>query len=280
MRHPRLVRYLICPAILLAPVSGCAGLSNYRPVSVLAKDAETGNPIPGVEVRLTYPHGNPSNAPSVSSAITGTDGIAHLHASPSGDFDLSMAGSANNYMPEERAIPVKTVAAIEPAHLFEQVELRPVQFVLAMYSGPHPTVELVVPEHYRGEVKVEILTQDHIPCPPGQRCFSFPVGSSGAVEVIGPALLRRVSFQDIIIKDVNGVQLSREATESEIGFWYVKGDGNDMYLFLGSLKEYITQYPDVVVKTPHTGVTRSSGNGQGGGRGRRNRGDGDTLAFP
>jgi len=248
----------------------------------LAKDAETGKPIPGAEVRLTYPYAKPSEAPSVSSAITDTDGIAHLRAAPYGDFDLSMAGSANNYMPEEQAVPVKTVAAIEPAHLFEQVERRPVQFVLAMYADPHPTVELVVPDRYRGVVKAEIQAQENIPCLPGKRCFNYTVPSSGVVQVIGPALLRRVSSRDISIKDANGVPLSRNATNSDIGFWFVKGEGNDVSFFIGTLKEYITQYPDAVIKakTAHTGGRRSSGDGQSGGRGRRNRGEGDTPEFP
>jgi hypothetical protein len=256
-------------------------MSSYRPVTVLAKDAETGKPIPGAEVRVGYPYSKPSEAPPASFAITGPDGIAHVRAAPYGDFDLSMTGNASKYMPESQAVPVKTVAAIEPAHLFEQVEQRPVQFVLAMYADPHPAVELIVPNGYRGVVKAEILVQENTHCPPGKRCFSYAVPSTGQVQVTGPALLGRVSSLDVNIKNANGVPLSGDATNSAIGFWFVKSEGNAMYFFVGTFKEYITQYPDVVVKfKAHNDGRRSPGDGQSGGKGRHIQGMGGISDLP
>jgi hypothetical protein len=257
-------------------------LSTYRPVTILAKDAETGKPIAGAEVRLVDPYTNPSQPAAVSSAITGPDGIVHLRAGPNGVYDLSMTGSANHYLPEEQTVPVTTVTAIEPAHWFEQVNKRPVQYVLALYADPPPSVELVVPDHYRGVVKAEIQVQEDLPNPPGKRCFSYPVATSGVVQVIGPTFLRRLSSLDVSIKDASGVPFIRNGVNADVGFWFVQKQGNTMVFFVGTLKEYIAQFPEVVVKVNplHKDGKRTSEEGQGGGRGRRNRAGSDTPDYP
>ena len=78
MRNRRLVRPLIYAALLLALAPGCQVFQSGRPVSVLAVDAETKKPIPGAEVRISYPLTPAYRAPAESSGKTGEDGVAAL----------------------------------------------------------------------------------------------------------------------------------------------------------------------------------------------------------
>jgi hypothetical protein len=202
-----------------------------------------------------------------SLALTNAQGIAHLQAAPYGDFALHLAADARGYLPEGQSISVKEVEAIEPAHLFEATDKRPVCFVLALYAGPTPTVELVLPPLYHGPVKAEVLIREDAPCPPGQRCFCRDVPPTGVVGVTGPVLLRRLTSLDYRLKYADGTALTRNACESDVGFWWLKQEGGDQYFFVGTAKEYASAHPESIVKeSQHS----NGGRGSGGGRGHRN----------
>jgi hypothetical protein len=271
MRRHLFARCLIYLALLLCSAPGCQALQSYRPVSVLARDAETGKPIAGAEVRISYPYSQPSCAPWDSVGPTGADGIAHLRAAPYGDFDLALAATATGYLEEQKTIPVKTVEAIEPAHLFETVEKRPVGFILELYTAqPPPSVELIVPTGYRGVVEVEVEAREDVPCPPGQRCFRYEVPASGIVHLTGPVLLRHVWYTDYSAKYTDGTPLPGDARDEAIGFWFLQTGGRSQSFFVGTRREYENR-----TKREGGGPGRSSGGGGGGGgggRGRRNRG--------
>src|ERR1700733_2519280 len=183
-------RCLIYPVLLLALACGCQTLHRYRPVAVLARDAETKKPIPGAEVQLSYPLTQASLAPYNSRGTTPEDGIVRLRAAPYGDLGVRVEANAPGYMYEEKYLTVAEVQAIEPAHWFEDVDRRPAAVVLELYADPHPTVELVVPTDYRGRIKAQFHIEPDAPCPPGQRCFTFTVPPSGVVQMIGPPLLQ------------------------------------------------------------------------------------------
>jgi hypothetical protein len=268
MRDRRLARWLICPALLLATAPGCQALHRYRPVAVLARDAETQKPIPGAEVSISYPLTPPTRAPWDSCGTAGDDGIARLRAAPSGDAGILVRLTAPGYLSEEKNLSVEAVQAIEPAHLFEATDRRPVTFVLDLYPEPGPTVELVVPTGYRGLVKAEVRVQDDAPCPPGQRCFSCVVPASGVVQVTGPPLLRRVYGTDFRARTADGAPLSPRPTGSDVGLWWLKCEGSSQWFLVGTQGEY-----DSLRRSgPAEGAAESrSPGGKGEGRGRRNR---------
>jgi len=268
MRHGRLAPFLIYPALLVAVAPGCQVFYSYRPVAVLARDAETKQPIPGAEISLTYPLTSSSRSPWESSETTGDDGVAHLRAVPNGDAILVKA-TAKSYLSEEKDLPIKVVEALEPAHPFERVAQRPVSFVVELYAEPHPTVELVVPNLYRGLVKAEVTVQDDAPCPPGQRCFSFVVPLSGEVHVIGPSLLRRVFPPDFLAKYADGTPLTCDAKGVQVGFRYLKREDPFLYFVVGTVFEF-ENYRRTCEKE-EAGASRPSGSGKGEGRGRRGR---------
>ena len=270
MKFTQFLHRLFYLALLLAFSPGCQVFQSYRPVSVLAQDAETKKPIPGATVRITYPGAQPAYAPWESKAITGPDGVAHLQAAPYGDFGINVAVKMQGFMSEDKTIPIKEVAAIQPAYLFEAVENRPANYVLALYTDPAPTIEVLVPAAYHGLVRAEVLPREDIPGEPGQRCFRANVSSTGEARVTGPVLLKKIFSSDFTLKYADGMPLSWNAKESEVGFWWLKAEGSFQTFFVGTVGEYNAQYGHLLKSSTNSGATPS---GQGGGKGRRNRGE-------
>ena len=243
MRDLCLGRRLIFPACL-ALVAGCQAFHQYRPVTVLARDAETKKPIPGADVRISYPLTQPSLAPWDSNGPTGEDGVARLRAAPYGDAGIRIAVTANGYMSDETSLPVSAVEAIKPAGFFEAADRRSAEVVLELYADPHPTVDLVVPPGYRGLVKADVQTLDNAPVVPGQRSFSYIVPTTGLVHVTGPALLKRVYAADFRLRYADGAPLTPQAKDSEVGFWWLKYEETLQVFLVGhTVSEYNTYPP-------------------------------------
>jgi len=269
-RRP-LARCLMYLALLLPTAPGCQAFHNYRPVSVLARDAETGKPIAGAEIHISYPDTQPSTAPWDSDGPTGGDGIAHLRAAPYGDYGIVVGAKATGYLAQQKAVPLLEVEALEPARWFEVVEKRPARFILDLYTAePAPTVELIVPTGYRGVVEVEVQAREDIRSTPGQRCFRFEVPASGVVQLTGPPLLQHVWYTEYSAKYADGTLLPKDAKDEAIGFWFLQTGGRSQSFFVGTRREF-----DNRCKTQGGGTARQSGGsggGSGGGRGKRNRG--------
>ncbi len=263
-------------APLIPLVSGCQALHSYRPVSVLACDAETKKPIPGAEVRISYPLTQSSSAPWESVGLTGDDGVVHLRAAPYGEAGILLDATAPAYLSQQKNLPVEAVEAIKPPGLFHPAAPRPADFVVEMYAAPGPELELVVPTSYRGVVKVTVRVRDDLTNPPGQRLFSYAVPPSGDVEVTGPPLLRRVYSPDYRAKFADGTPLSRRPEEGEVGFWCLKTEGASEYFVVGTRAEYD--------ELRRSGEKENSGEshptGRGGGRGGRRGGGRGGNAIP
>jgi len=237
MRCGRLFRRLFLPVLLAALASGCQALRTYRPVTVLARDAETQKLIPGAEVRIFYPLTPPQLAPANSIGTTGDDGTARLRAAPT-EEGFSMETTAPGYLLDQKSLAGDVVAIPpnEPFQLFGRKEQPPVSLVAELYAEPGPTIELVLPSGYRGLVKVEVRPRDDVPCPPGQRRFRYEVPPSGDVEATGPALLRRLP--NFVASYADGAPLSAKAKDDEVGLRWLSSDGVRETLVVGTLAEF------------------------------------------
>jgi hypothetical protein len=250
---------------------GCQALYVYRPVVVQAQDAETKKPIPGAEVRLAYPLAQSSLAPWEPVGTTGRDGVVRLQATPYGDAGILLDVTVPGYMSEQQNYPVEAVKAIKPAGLFEATDKRPVDFVVEMYAEPFPSVELVLPNGYRGTLKVAVKIRNDAPFQPGQRVFSYAVPASAVLTIDAPPLLRRVYASDFRARYADGTPLTRQAQGDEIGFWSLKSQGEYEVFVVGTRAEYEELRREG--QSDGGGESRSSGGKSGGGgRGRRGRG--------
>jgi hypothetical protein len=139
---------------------------------------------------------------------------------------------------ENKTVTVEAIKAIEPPSFFGNDPPRPVSFVVEMYAEPHPSVELVVPTGYRGLIKAEMQFRDDAPCAPGQRTFTYDVQASGSVQVFGPPLLRRVLAPDFHAKSADGTPLPGRPENANLGFWWLRSEGNTQIFWVGTQLEY------------------------------------------
>ncbi len=190
-----------------------------------------------------------------------------LKAAPLDD-GFQVEADAAGYLPEECSLPGDDLKGPKFAVL-----------TLEMYSGPAPSVELVVPVGYRGLVRVETRIRDDLPCPPGQRCFRYDVPASGVVQVCGPALFRRVPA--IHARWADGTPLAADAPDLDVGFRWVKSEnGCELYL-VGTRVECDTlrRAPDAAGKS--SDGDRPRGSGRHGRRGSQTPADGgDSSGGP
>jgi hypothetical protein len=229
-------------ALLLAAAPGCLDLHQYRPASVQVRDAETKKPISGAEVRVAYPLMRASLSPCESTGTAGADGIAHLRMAPA-EAGATLECTARGYLPETLNVTEEGVRKLEPVHLFEDPDQRPTSFVLELYAGPRPTIELILPTSFRGEVKAEVRIDEDAPLPPGQRCFRYRVSPLGEVQVVGPPLLRRVNPPDYRACYADGTVLSPQAGPEEVGLRPLKHVGNIQVFVVGTQSEYESLLP-------------------------------------
>jgi hypothetical protein len=257
-------------SLLLIAETGCQSLQGYRPVQVLVRDAETKKPIPGAEVLICYPLARPSSAPRESRATTAQDGIARLQAAPRSDAAMSVEGSAAGYMPEAQTIPFE---AVPPMHLmdwFMAGKRDHASIVLEMFAEPRFWVELVLPNAYRGLVKVDVQIHDDAHLTPGQRCFRAVVPSLGDAVVSGPDELRRVFPTDYRALFADGTRLPALPGPSEVALRPLKREGSVEYFVVGTQADFeaMSPAPQSTSAESHSPAGKKGGGGRGG-RGRR-----------
>ncbi len=135
MKNGLLIRRLIYGALLLALAAGCQVFRPGRPVSVIALDAETKKPIPGAELRISYPLSPAYRAPAESAGKTGEDGAAILLAA-SADEGLAMEATAPGYLYEQKSLPAEAVPGIQNPFFPFGARWRPhaVPLVMELYA--------------------------------------------------------------------------------------------------------------------------------------------------
>jgi hypothetical protein len=211
----RLVLGLLNPLLLLAAASGCQMLHPQAPpVDVRVRDAESKSPIAGAEVRVWH-SGDHS---VVTHGTTGADGLVQVPAPPAEDkTPLLYDATAQGYLIRQTERPS---------------EITPTGVVLELYVGPRPTVELVVPDGYKGVLKLTIRVQDDLRYPPGQRLFTYGVPASGVAAITLPPIFNRDHTPDIRARYASGNPIPRDAKDYEIGCRWLKADPEKEYVMV------------------------------------------------
>jgi hypothetical protein len=268
------MRCLACLALALTP--GCQPFYSYRPMPIVVRDAETGQPISGAIAHVSYPLVHPTQAPYDSVDKTVGDGIAHVQATPYGPAAVLLEVHAPGYMNEERTLSIESIAAIQPAGWFEHVDQRKPTVTVALYAEPRPSVELVLPVGFRGVIKAEIKTEANASMPPGLRHFSFSVPPNGNVELAGPPLMDRVAPVDYRARYVDGPEVSRDAKAMEVGFWGLTAEEHHLTFLVGTRDEFERARRALLASEYRQSRPSSSSKGGGRGRGGHKRGDGQS----
>jgi uncharacterized membrane protein YgcG len=265
------------PIILLAAAPGCMSLPGSRPLPVQVVDAETHRPIRSANVQVSYAFAQSPWTSSESNGVTAADGIARLRLASGDDPAVTFEVGAFGYLSDDKPLSAEAVKAIEPAHLFESTDRRPAAVVVELYAEPRPTVELVLPAGFRGRVRAKVSVRDDVPPRPGERQFAFEVPADGAVEVVGPPILRRIFAPDFHLGYVDGAPLTQNARESEVGYWWLKSEGDVQVFLVGTKADYDAAVRVGEATTVGQQKTGSGGKGGGGRRGGRRGGGGGGM---
>jgi hypothetical protein len=248
-------------AIASLTLLALAGCQTYRPTPILVRDAETGRPVAGAEVHVSYPLANSIFAPAPSCDLSGADGIARVRAAPYGDAGLRVQTSAKGYLTDNKYLSIDEVSALEPAHWFEDVGQRGVVFVVDLLAEPAPNVEVIVPASFKGIAKIDVHIQDDMSCPAGQRSFPCPLSALGEAAISLPPMLRRASPATFRAQFTDGSAIGRPDDQKTTGFWWLKSEGNTHYYVVGRRYEYEAELRAL---QPRRKRGRSSADGQQG----------------
>jgi len=251
--------------VAVAGASGCRNLHGPEPVPVLVRDAETGAPVGGAEVRIWDPATRGTGELHEASGVTGADGVARLRSAARGS-DVLVEVSAPGYLAGQADLPAAAAVAA-PGRA-------PAGAVVDVFAGPRPSVELIVPSGYRGLLKVEVAVAAETPPQPGQRQFRFAVPPDGVLRVTGPKVLGRLAAPDITAAYTDGTPIRRDAGDGEVGFRWVRCDGSDQYFAVGTRAECERYRRDAEREAQRQQGSAGSGGGGRGGGGRGHRGGG------
>lgn len=162
--------------LILAAVAanGCGFFRPHRPATLQVLDAETRLPISGAKISVRYPNMMDFSAPLPSRRTTDATGVANLKLTKYHMLDVSV--EAEGYV------------SLLPSSSFVQglYESGNALHTVAMWKGPRPKIELLVPDGYRGPVKVVCATGLPDDYALGQRLFQYRVDSNGRVVVRTP----------------------------------------------------------------------------------------------
>jgi uncharacterized membrane protein YgcG len=257
-------RVLLGPLVLLPALMGCHLGHTVPTIPIVVLDAETKMPVPGAEVRLWSPSDNRKTT-TEPSGTTGPDGIARIQAEYPKEADILVEVVAQGYLQDDidRILAGKVPGAPTGGGIVE------------IYKGPRPVLELVIPTDLRGDLKVELRTQDATPDQLGKRTFRYtaPSGRFGSTEmpvahVVGPPILegrRGPEFRGIYASTDKPMPL--EPKDNEIVLRWVRSEGSDHFFVIGTkIDQESARRASEKNIGPREMNNKSKGDGGGGGR--------------
>jgi uncharacterized membrane protein YgcG len=273
VRDSHLTRVIFGPLCLLFTITGCHMLHPDQTIPVAVVDAETKMPIAGAEISLWSP-ADKSTGKLEPSGTTGPDGVARIKASFPKEADVLIGVSAPGYLRDEvdRLLAGKAPGAPPDGAIVE------------VFKGPRPTIELVVPTDFRGELKVEVKVQEEAQNPQQQRVFRYSVpsgvvrpagglfGPPPSVLVLGPPVIRAdgrlgPEFRGIY---ANGSPMPAEPKDTEVVLRWVRSEGMDQFFVVGTKidEESARRAAEKSMRLrDSSGQDKGGGKGKGGGGG-------------
>lgn len=202
-------------AILAAScLPGCISIAShsYETVDVRVLDAETNDPISNATVSITYGHGEEIvlNQPENVAVTTDGHGRAILEITEYIDtgvvaWEVSAGAYISRYAGD-------TFSGRVPDEFLKvgTDHDAPLEAEIQLYRAPRPSVTIVVPDGYRGPLKIE-----HEPKPDwvqeaiGRRNFEFSASDDGYVFVEASRLLARGVFGRASARYTDGTRIQR-----------------------------------------------------------------------
>jgi hypothetical protein len=241
------LRFAACCLLTLA--TGCQLCHDYRPVTALVRDAETKKPIPGARVDIGYMTYMDFFAPFAAHGTAGKDGVVQVLVAPYKEL-LLMSTCADGYALEHQLLSTDKVREVR----FWTASQQPT-FVVELFAEPSATVELIVPNEFRGLITLETEATDSSQWVPGQRRFSANVPASGVVTIDGPPQLLDAVLVNVEARLANGTRLNRYSTEDEVGLLYLDSGRSCRYYVVGTQQDLRAVEKIVYERKPNGTIT-------------------------
>ncbi len=236
----RLFLRIIAGSLVLHAAAGCQYLHPTVPVAVTIRDAETKAPVAGAQVAILYPTDESGVHGRDVSGVTSATGVVHVQASTDDEALPQVKINAANYIEDQRMLPGDALRAIRSTSplgpLFGRNE--PVEVALEVYRGPMPVIDLIVPNGYRGLVKVEIRIREDVAYEQGQRVFRYNVPPDGSVQADGPPILRNIRKPVYFARYPDDTQVPTDVKDNEVGFRWLRAEGRTEVFVIGTKAEW------------------------------------------
>ena len=257
---------------------GCQLMHSSVPVAVTIRDAETKAPIPGADVTFLYPNSSDDSLSHLrdSAGKTNASGIVQIRAITGDDVPPpQIKVEVPGYLSQQKIMPGDTLRAVNSSKSFWPfISPRdPIDLGVELYRGPPPVVNLVVPQGFRGIVKVDVRVREDIAYPFGLRTVSADVPPNGSVQVDAPPIFRHENKPEIQARYADESPLplipqNARDRDNEVGFRWLRCEGRTEIFVVGTKAE-LESYR----RSGDRGSSSDSGNGKKGG-GRRGGGSG------
>jgi hypothetical protein len=239
---------------LIAALTSGWLLHDYRPVTVLVRDAETKKPIAGADVNISYLVMLNPFAPLPSSGKTDKHGVVHLRVAPyercAGIFCRATAEGYN--FPEDTRLSSDDIRKVKCPSLFSTKPPEPLTLVRELYADPHPTVELIVPPGYRGLFRADTEIVNEESCVVGQRIFTATVSSAGMATIRGSQVLCGNLSPDFRARYADGTELPspRFGSDDVVALRWVTCTERSHFFVVGTQRDYDEGYAVLHKKNP------------------------------
>lgn len=248
--------------------SGCVAFYWPRDIPVTVLDAETGEPVAGADVAVSYTYMLVLNAPRPQSATTNKQGettirAANFHAgwtlwtvSAPGYLSAVAFPSGRRWIPSEFHPPLEKVAD-------RRAEIR-------LYRAVEPTITILVPDGYRGPLWVHRRpTRGWIQEAAGKRDFTFRADDNGYVGIDATPLLLRSPFPpapppDPRVRHEDGSEVppqGPDTRDADVAVRRIAREGHERRVYMvGTQADAEAMYPLVYeAYRGNPGMARTSG---------------------
>lgn len=270
-------RLTLLGLVLAASGAGCHTIQPSTPLTIHVRDAETQKPIPDATVRVIRfgKHSSDRDVVFTSEA----DGTAHTRLPQLDAAGVMVEIEAPGYLSKQTTLPRDIADALMEAKPFHPYKGPALAVSVDVFAGPRPTAELVLPTGYRGLVKAEIRVNPDQQWTAGQRAYSYAIAPNSVIQVggaqkivvqiDGPPVFGQGVGPDIVAKYADGRQLPKEAKGEDIGFRWIRRDGNDVYFVVGNNTDLTMAGRMLGVSDQNSNQDNSKKKQGGGGGGRQ-----------
>lgn len=209
---------------------GCIKFYSQEQYQFKVVDAEQNKPVEGAIVSVAYIFKEPVlNAPKPAEVVTDQSGLAELKVA---DYKAHLRARAEGYIPLRWLRFRKDSPAQHNFKIQNDSEV-----IVSIYKEPKPTIEIVVPDGYRGPVALEFLASDKpAQVKAGQRFFSYNTSPKGYVQIQHSPLFDSCK---IIARYENGNPVPRPSRSrpEQISFLRVYTRDQKRLYLIGTFKE-------------------------------------------